>query len=333
MTFTVAITTYNRPDTLAKLVDQVLMCKPIPEKILVVDSSDQMNEDMMEIPLVGYLHSSHKNQPYQRYLAFLVCTTDVIVFLDDDLEVLDYSVFDIIIDRLITQQAEGVSVGFEHHNSIQNQLEQKVDNQTLFFKIINLISGVPKLPAGKIRLAGLAGPRPELEGQVEYFNGAVMAFKLNALKEFYDPILFNIFEQKLGMGEDKVISMRVGLKKKLWYVPKNFFRHPPLESNYFLDTRSFQKKIMYSRLYISIVYGSLKHIPAFFVYTHYFYFGCWRLAIALVRKLFQPSKQNSEWLLGVWEGFVLAMCNPFSITRAEENIQWKKDAVFDSIQN
>lgn len=333
MTFTVAITTYNRPDTLAKLVDQILACSTKPESILVIDSTDQINAEIQKRPLVRYVHSSHKNQPYQRYLAFLACTTDVIVFLDDDLEVLDDTVFDVMMDRLISQKAEGVSVGFEHHSSIQNQLEQRVDNQTLFFKMVNFISGVPPLAPGKIRMAGLAGPRPVVEGQVDYFNGAVMAFKRNALEELYDPILFNLFEQKLGMGEDKVISMHVGLTKKLWYVPGNYFRHPPLESNYFFDTRSFHRKIMYSRLYISLIYGSIKRIPPILIYIHYFYFGCWRLALGFIRKIYRPSKQNSEWMKGIWEGIVLAMRNPFSITKAEENIQWKKDAYFDSTQS
>jgi len=327
MTFSVAITTYNRPSNLETLVGQVQACTTIPNAILVIDSSDQINETMRTRKDITYLRSSHKNQPYQRYLAYLACTTDIIIFLDDDLEIIDFSVFDAMMAELEKAGIAGVSVGFVHHNTIQSKIEGNLNNHSVMFKLVNFISGVPILPPGGIRLAGLAGSRPTKPGRVDYFNGAVMAFYRSELIDMYDPILFSLFEEKLGMGEDKIISMRIGLKKILWYLPQSYFLHPPVASNYFVDFESFQKKTTYSRLYISIVYGRLKKIPLIFIYLHFYYFIFWRFAFSFLRWMFRPSQQNSQWLTGVAKGIIFSFTKTFGMNSS--GIDWQKDAAQD----
>lgn len=332
MTFSVAITTYNRPGSVANLVKQVRACTLQPDQILVVDSSDQVNEVMGSDKTITYIRSSHKNQPYQRYLAYLSCKAEVIIFLDDDLEIIDFTVFEVMLARLSMPGIRGVSVGFQHYNAISSLMESQVDSKSLFFRVINFISGVPVLKPGKIYLAGLAGPRPTEEGLVDYFNGAIMGFYKTDLEHLFNPVLFTLFEDRLGMGEDKVISMELGLRKKLWFVPDEFFIHPPVESNYFQDVRSFQRKVMYSRLYVSLVFGSLKKLPAFFIYMHYYYFSLWRLCLACSRRIVKPTRQNAELLKGVFDGIMFTFTRPFMPTKLP-TIDWMRHAALDLVNS
>lgn len=330
MTFTVAITTYNRPHNLAKLVSQITTCSLVPDEIIVVDSSDKVNEWMQSSNQVKYIRSSHKNQPYQRYLGYLRCSTEVIIFLDDDLEIVDLNVFAVMLERIQRPGIQGVSVGFQHHHAISEMIDSKIDGKSLAFRIINFISGVPVLKPGKIYMAGLAGPRPTEEAAVDYFNGAIMGFHKSVLAGLYNPVLFSLFERKLGMGEDKVISMAVGLTSTLWYVPTHFFVHPPTASNYFHDLKSFQRKVMYSRLYVSLQYGKLKHYPRVVILLHYYYFGFWRLLIAAMRALIKPGKKRYEALSGILQGVLLTFTLPFLARKISPEIDWEKDASKDA---
>lgn len=329
MDFSVAITTYNRPVNLDNLVRQLLLGSVVPTTILVIDSSEVANLEISKIDRVNYIRSSHKNQPYQRYLGYLSCKTEVIIFLDDDLEIIDLTVFEVMLKRLKQPGIKGISVGFEHHNATSQLLDSQVNGQSLLFRIINFLSGVPVLKPGRIYMAGLAGPRPMQEGPVDYFNGAVMGFYKSELTSLFNPVLFSLFERKLGMGEDKVISMAVGLTRTLWFNPHHFFVHPPVTSNYFQDVQSFQRKVMYSRLFASLEYGRLKRYPRVFIYLHYYYFAIWRLLIASIRGIIKPDKQRLAAAKGILQGVLLTFTLPFDTCKITPQIDWHRDATND----
>lgn len=330
MDFSVAITTYNRSDYVIKLVNQVLACTVLPKAILVIDSSDKTNEEIQKQDRVKYIRSSHKNQPYQRYLAYLICRTELIIFLDDDLEIIDSSVFEVMLEKFSEPSIRGVSVGFQHHHTISDVMDSQVNRQSLFFRCLNYISGVPVLHPGKIYMAGLSGLRPTVESQVDYFNGAIMGFYNSDLACVFDPVLFSLFERKLGMGEDKVISMKIGLSKKLWFFPKHFFVHPPISSNYFQDVQSFQRKVMYSRLFISLQYGILKERPSWLIHLHYYYFTAWRLLIASTKFLVKPGSLRYAVVKGILQGVLLTFTLPFKSEKIAPGIDWIRDAKNDS---
>ena len=85
MKFDVIIATCNRKESLMILVSQLLSCSKLPENIIVVDSSETINQDIKKINLVKYIQSSHKNQPYQRYVGFLSASCEILIYLDDDM--------------------------------------------------------------------------------------------------------------------------------------------------------------------------------------------------------------------------------------------------------
>lgn len=328
--FDLVICTYNRPESVARLTAQVHATSHPPQNTIIVDSSDVENVELKKADRVTYVRSSHKNQPYQRFLGYSLSTADVVVFLDDDLEVVDLQCFEVMLSRYRNLKVRGVSVGFDHQHGIGNKVESFSEGSSLLFSIINFISGVPRLKTGKIYMAGLAGPKPAVEGPVESFNGAIMSFYRKELDHLFDPALFALFEKKLGMGEDKVISMKIGLEKMLWYVPGIYFRHPPVDSHYFQSMRQFQRKVTYSRLYISQRYGDIKHRYNAFVYLHYYYFSFWRILIGLGRLAVKPKLQYWESLRGAIDGIILTFRVPFDAERLTPGIDWRKDADRDT---
>ena len=67
----IIICTYNRPNIVVKLISLLRKQTIDPNEIIVVDSSDTLNKSLADDNDIKYIQSSHKNQPYQRYLGFL----------------------------------------------------------------------------------------------------------------------------------------------------------------------------------------------------------------------------------------------------------------------
>ena len=60
MKFDVIIATYNRKESLSVLVNQLLECSKLPENIIIVDSSETINEEIKNLSLVKYIKTNHK---------------------------------------------------------------------------------------------------------------------------------------------------------------------------------------------------------------------------------------------------------------------------------
>lgn len=329
MDFEVIICTYNRPVPVLELIDRLETCSLKPSRIIVVDASDEENQSLIQLPHVRYLRSSHKNQPYQRYVGYLASSAEILVFLDDDLVVVNPDVFKEVRDCYAKHDVSGVSGGVDYESVITNAVGNEVDNSTLKFKILNFISGVPTLYPGRIYPMGLAGPLLKTEGTVEYFHGPFMSFKKRALDSIFDPILFSLYEEKLGKGEDKVMSMKVGLKETLWYLPTIFFKHPPIASHYFSDVFNFYKRLGYSRLYLTKTYARCTGKSQMLSLLHYYYFMLWRVGIAASKYGAKRSINGLAILQGYWKGVLLT----FRKSRfSSAEIDWKAEALKDAIK-
>ncbi len=238
MQFEVIICTYNRPIQVLNLINQIGTSSLLPSTIIVVDSSDEINDELPLIPTVKYVRSSHKNQPYQRCLGYLLATQEWIVFMDDDLVFLEGDFFRDISEKIEKHDIAGISVGIDYQSIIQKKVNTSYNSSTIFFKVVNFLSGVPFRKPGQMYYAGLAGSLPDEEGNVQYFQGPLMVFKRASLVNSFDFVLFSLFEKHLAMGEDKAISMSVGLRNTLLYLPKKYFRHPTVNQEQTGDVKA-----------------------------------------------------------------------------------------------
>lgn len=241
MQLDIIICTYNRHLRAFELVLAILKIKAPEVKIIVVDSTDSINEQLVQLPFVKYIHSSHKSQPYQRYVGWLASTAEIVVFLDDDVEIIRNDIFAHIINAFNQREIVGVSTGINYQTSIRlNKSTQK---------------GLESTKTGEISWFGNSMGLPSENVYVDYFPGPIMSFRRIQLIKVFDSYLFYLFENRVAMGEDKVISMRASIEGKLLYLGKyNYLYHPALESSYFENDELFIAKNYFSRYWINKIY-------------------------------------------------------------------------------
>ena len=101
-----------------------------------------------------------------------------------------------------------------------------------------------------------------------------MAFKKSIVLKLFDESLFNNFEKKIMMGEDKIISMRARKYGDLFFFgDKNYLSHPAIESSYFTNKILFTAKSTFSRFELNKVYAKTnnkKLINAYIIFILYF---------------------------------------------------------------
>ena len=277
--FDIVIATYNRPQNVISLVNQILSLNYGPERLIVVDSSDVYNEKLFNNNKVKYLKSTYKAQPYQRYVGLLSSDSEYVFFLDDDLEILCHSVFTDIINVFNeNENIVGVAGKVDYKSGLFVQDTLKSYSRYLgklkpFLEKISL-NYTPQY--GRISINGNGGGYPLTSSFVDYFPGPNMAFKREVALNLFDENLFEAYTMKIGKGEDKYLSMRANLYGDLYCLAnKYYFNHPPIESSYNSGLREFQTKQSFSRFmlmkqYMNVFYN-LNHFTIF-VYLWYSFF-------------------------------------------------------------
>lgn len=268
-TIDIVITTYNRPERIVEFCEQIQRCNFKPQKLIVIDSSDENNEILSNTPGITYKKASHKSQPYQRYVGYLCSSADVVVFFDDDLEILNYNLFDIVVEHFSANpKLVGLGLGINYKNSIAGVSESDTKNKTLIKRL------KPKLKIGKMSRFGQTAGLPLHNVNTEFLPGPNMCFRREIINDLFDRKMFALFEKKMGMGEDKVISFRAASLGQLLYLGEEFYLyHPPIESTYFNNKVTFGAKVIYSRIWIAHQYNKIKHSP-----FHHFYVFIYILA-------------------------------------------------------
>lgn len=331
MNFDVIITTYNRPDSVLNLVNQINTCTLLPQRIVVVDSSDIFNTEISQINRVYYIRSSHKNQPYQRYLGFLATKEEIVCFFDDDIQIIDPELFEIIQRRYSDNNVVGCNVRFINDGEITVQKELSPGicygrcKLTDFFL---LLTGVPAIKEGKAWLAGIRGE----DGSnllTETFSGGGLSFRRHIVPSLFDDILFALFEKKMAMGEDKYISLGALRYGKLAYNPDISLLHPSNASSYYQDQASFVRKELYSRLWLSVRYLKVKNKWVGWAYLHFYWYALWRILIAGFRCLLQFRKVNYQIFRGKVLGLTDTVFRPFKSESLCPGINWADEFARD----
>jgi hypothetical protein len=277
---------------------------------------------------VRYVRSSHKNQPYQRLLGAFASTADIVVFFDDDLEILRKDIFSLTLQAFNNKKVIGSAVGFQYENGSDNQDEGLFGSrQNKLLDWFWQFTGVPKPASGKVSRLGVVGKKPEKLGFTETFNGANMAFYRAAIdnNNMVPATLLSLAERKLCMGEDKVISMLAIKGGKLFFNPAICLQHPSNTSTYFENTRISNEIVTYSRLYLSKVYSEVLKRTWWQEVLIYHWFTFWRLLIAGFSIALRPSSTQLQRLLGIMDGWWLSITLPLSAEKLTPGIIWEAE--------
>lgn len=331
----IIITTYNRPTKVLELVNSLLVLPVKPEMVIVVDSSDIDNEELIVKSGVKYLKASHKNQPYQRYLGFVNSKSEHIVFLDDDMEVVDMNFISKILAIFEDKKVAGVAIKFEnkHEDSLLAQMPAThicIANSKLD-KTKRWLSGWPVLPTGMFGFCGNRGKQPIGGGKTEWLSGGAFAAKRTALFQNFNFQLFDIFETKMGMGEDAIIGYGLSKQGTLLYHDELFFLHnDQKDSSYTIDQVSYARRVMFSRLFLSLEKQRLNNGIKLVALLHFHYYSFWRITGYFINLLVTPKQNWINMLVGSFEGWWLALNLRFQLSENKKKY-WEMEAFKDSV--
>ncbi|MGB3181836.1 MAG: glycosyltransferase [Cyclobacteriaceae bacterium] len=324
--FELIICTYNRRKLALNLAMEALSCTPAPDKVVIVDSSDDFDAAFYtgSSSLIEPVHSSHKNQPYQRYLGFLTSSAAHLVYFDDDIKIKDRNIFEYLTDPLKRNEVVGACVKVRYENVLHKLLDKPKVNQGLLSKLINVVSGVPSPSAGRLGLVGVPGEIPDRDGPIEFFQGTNMAFRRDILEKAFDHRVYSQYECHLGKGEDKIISFKTASSGTLWYTDKEALHHPPVETSYFGHSLAFSRRLAYSRYFLSMVWCEERNFPKGIGALHYYYFMSWRVILAALAYLRTRKPAQAEAVKGLWKGMVLTFEGSSAYNSC--HLDWEKEA-------
>lgn len=298
--FQVIIASYNRRENIVKLVNDINDCNPSPKNVIVVDATVEENSALKENANVIYLHNlRHKNQPYQRLVGAYAAESEYIIFMDDDLEILDKGIFGDLVGMLRANNAVAVTAGIEY----EGKTETKTFASSAIGKALLFLTGRPIVKQGQLGLIGHAGGIKSLEvSKTERLHGPVMGFKRSVFLKLPDPLFLSIFEQKMAIPEDKILSIRALSYGSLLYLPKHVVKHPQIKSTYFTSIYDHSARVHFSRFLINVELSNKNRRRNKELYLlHYRYYSFWRKIIAFSRSIINPKSYTPKY-----KGFLLA---------------------------
>lgn len=330
----VIICTYNRPSVVIKLISLLKNQTIVPTEIIVVDSSDVFNKFLADDNYVKYIQSSHKNQPYQRYLGFLSSSNNWLLYLDDDMEPSNLKSIESIIKLKEEKfKYEAFAIGFE---DLHSETSLSLLPSTIFIKgknnlsrLIRLFTAYPILEKGKAGWNGVKGVLP-FGGETEWFSGGAFFVNKKIIFKNFNFRLFSIFENKVGMGEDFIISYNLSKYGKIWATNNIFFYHNDQKnSNYSTDVYKYNRRLIYSRLYLSLEKARLTKKTNLLAVIYFVYFSFWRFLGLSINMLLNPSKKRLDSIFGFISGYFKSFELLFNKLKNEADY-WNNEALKDT---
>lgn len=311
MRIDIIICTYNRPQKVLELIAQLKNFAGGYNLILIVDSSDALHPVLSTDAQVVYLRSVHKNQPYQRWLGYQNSRADILLFLDDDMEVANADFLEIISKSFQNSLVSGIAINFidKHTDTALAAIPRSalLNKSGVFKSIIAWFTGYPILASGRFGLCGVKGKQPFNGGATQWLSGGAFAARKGFLFKDFNFQLFDLFQQKIGMGEDAIIGYGLSKQGILLYQPVLLFYHnDQRDSAYSMDHFAYAKRVIFSRLYLSLEKTRLDGGWYLFAYIHYHWYVLWRITGLLVNYLLNKNIIKSKILNGSLAGWKLA---------------------------
>lgn len=327
----IIICTYQRPNKLRRLIKNIQLADPLPQEIIVVDASSETYQAGDDEQVIRIIKAKHANQPYQRYVGFLAAKSDLLLYLDDDMEIVDSGYIKTILNIFeLRPELSGVALHFSNKHINHALSDIPVSNlfrkNGLLKRLKNKLSGYPDLPAGQLGWCGNRGAQPAGGGFTQWLSGGAFVAKRNCLYQNFNFQLFDLFEQKRGMGEDALLGYTLHYQAPLYYHPELLFYHnDENESHYSLNHFLYARRVLFSRLFMSLEVQRLNQASSFPALMHYHWYSLFRLGGYVLNFLKHPNARRKNTLLGSLHGWLDTLS--FKFDRSGKRIQyWMNEA-------
>ncbi len=335
------IPTLNRYTSLSNLIIALTKQTMSPQSIYIINSGDT---DALKKKLcdnykptktnVKIVNSPYKNLPFQRYLGYLVCSEDIVVFLDDDIIISDLKFLDKLVAPLKDSSfiASTCNIIFEKPEPQDNTLissrwtNNKSSKLQNFF---NKLTGYSSLKDGECNSVGIRKyPMNRTSTtKISFLHGGCMAFTKSYLRnDHFSDDLFSLYHVGLGKGEDFFLSRQISLEGKMCLVGKAIASHifeRPIA--YSMNPYNLGKAVAYSRFFLSKTWRGQSHSRVLDM-IFYWYYGTIRLLSGLIMQIFRPDKNQFNYLLGWLSGMFLSIIRPQKSAVLCPHIKWHEEA-------
>lgn len=329
----VVIPTYNRYNSLTNLVNQINeLCGNAVIEIIVIDSTDK-NFKEIALTNVKQIISPHKNALFQRYLGWKAAKSGWVLFLDDDMEIIDENCF-LFLGKLIRTKSDfhgfGLAFTNKHNNSVINTLPKsvtsKVSSKSFLGRTLRRFTGYPELPQGSYYYCGIRGSQPINGGNTEWFSGGAFLARKESLFKNFNLQMCDLFEEGLGMGEDVLLGYTLSKIGKIEYVDEVMFLHNDQgNSRFTTNLMGYGKRVFYSRLYLSLEYARLNGLKLYKAYLYYNWYAFFRIVGMILNLLIGPNRSRARLIGGSFSGWLKSYSLRYDVTLAHNN-SWSQRA-------
>jgi glycosyltransferase involved in cell wall biosynthesis len=347
----ICIPTFKRADLLAVLLSDLSAQGMKPDLLIVVDG-DPCSGDVLKA-LKGhaakdakgfgptlYVPSNHKNLPYQRLLGWELARrgqAGVLVYLDDDLRILDASAIARLVAPLNELQEQVVAcTGSILYPQDRDEREGFVPGESLrsgsrTSLVIRLFGSSRCLRPGSLSPSGHRippGPTPSGTADLEWLRGGVMAIRMEFLsKDCFSDDLFALAESGHGHGEDTLLSRRLASKGRLLFVSNAQFLHPCVDKPkaYATRARDMGFGTAYSRRLLNDNYR-WPSAPSFGDRIALCKSYAGTATMQFLRVIRNPNHQRLAFACGYCNGAWKGLTRPPKASRLTPSVNWHKDA-------
>ena len=289
--FSVVIPTRNREVPLTNLLRKILTQTVIPNEIIIVDSSDDIQDSYSEInKIIRYFYTNEKSAARQRNLGIVNVEkdTEALFFLDDDTNP-NTEYFEKMLETLISNNAIGVSGLAINPNKVWR------DKPHGILGLIKRVTFLDSKIDGKLLVSGVAIPVRNKESAIMETDWLIGCScwnfqKIKSLKFEEDFVGYSL-------GEDVIFSIQAKKFGKLLVDTKVQFGHFELPH---VDTNivQFNSMWVYNRFRIR------KYLDRKSTFYFAFFFSTFARTIYTFMSLPKKPYTGAKQILGITLGLV-----------------------------
>lgn len=235
MTCSVCIATYKRSEALRQCLAALARQTEAPDEIVVSDAGGDI-ETAEAIALfrdapawtIRHCPTPRVALPWQRWWGFLNSRGSIVVFLDDDVQLMPEAIG--LVRRAYGQAADIAGAGLTITYGGPEVVGEPAPS------LRELWLGIAGARPGSITRGGITIDLPAPNGntsflEVEWLSGGAMSFRRDVLEAIGpQDRLFELYDARIGKAEDAVLSSRARAHGRLLLIPGAHAWHPAFES-------------------------------------------------------------------------------------------------------